>query len=257
MFSKSENIISGRNVKVKNLISKKNDLYLFEGKKLVLDILNNSIVPSLLILNIDGTAMLDYSIPEGVPVWRVSEKVIKKISSLKSPPDAIAVFDELPRKNDFFSGAVIFAVDSIQDPGNLGSLFRCAAAFGIASIALMGECVRLSNTKFLRTAQNSVFHIAIKKFDSLQVFIKEAESRGVNIYLTSSHQQEKQTDVREMRLPAAVVIGNEGQGVDSKFLENFPAISVRQTGLVESLNAGISGCILMNILAEKFDLTRS
>ncbi len=257
MSLKIENISSDKNEKVKNLLSRKNDLFMFEGGKLVYDILKNKFIPSLMIINIDHRDKFISSIPVETKVWLVSDKVMKKISSLKSLPTAISVFDKLAQKSEIFGEQIIFAFDNIQDPGNLGSLFRCAAAFGITSIALTGECVKLTNTKFLRTAQNAAFYISVKKFDSLEDFLRESEKKKFNVYLTSSHHQDKKTTIQEINLPAIVVIGNEGKGLASGLLSKYPAVSLDQTDRIESLNAGVSGCILMNILSEKFKLIKS
>lgn len=256
MSSKIENITSEKNEKVKNLLSRYDDLYMFEGEKLVSDILKNKYIPSLMIINSEHYEKFSNSIPRDSSVWLVSEKVMKKISSLSSIPVIISIFDKLPENNNINNNKIIFAVDNIQDPGNLGSVFRCAAAFGITSIVLTGECVRLTNTKFLRTAQNAVFNLSVKKFDSLEEFLPEAEREKYNVYLTSSHQQEKQAVIEEIKLPAVIVIGNEGKGVKKRLFEKYPSVSIDQTGQVESLNAGVSSCILMNLLSARFELTK-
>ncbi|MEN8223194.1 MAG: RNA methyltransferase [Acidobacteriota bacterium] len=257
MSLKIENIVSDKNDKVKKLLSRRDELYIFEGEKLVSDILKNNFKPSLMVINNDNYEKFIDFIPRETAVWLVSERVMKKISSLRSLPAVILIFDKLPVDSDIYKKKIIFAVDNIQDPGNLGSVFRCAAAFGIPSIALTGECVRLTNTKFLRTAQNSVFYISVKRFDSLKSFLTEVKRDKFNVYLTSSHRQEKKSDIEDIKLPAVVVIGNEGKGVEKGLLDKYPAISIDQTGLVESLNAGVSSCILMNRISAKLDLIKS
>lgn len=257
MSSKIENITSEKNEKVKSLLSESDDLYMFEGEKLVLDILKNKYVPSLMIINSAHYEKFSNSIPRDSSVWLVSEKVMKKISSLRSIPVIISIFDKLPENSNIYDNNIIFVVDNIQDPGNLGSVFRCAAAFGIASIVLTGECVRLTNTKFLRAAQNSIFNISVKRFDSLEEFFPEVERDKYNIYLTSSHQHEKQVAIEDIKLPAVIVIGNEGKGVTKELFEKYPSVSIDQTGLVESLNAGVSSCILMNLMSARFELAKS
>ena len=257
MSSKIENIISDKNEKVKNLLSRKDELFMFEGGKLVSDILKNNFIPSLMIINISYSEDFVDLIPVETKVWLVSEKVMKKISSLKSIPKAISVFDKLTQKSEVFGEQIIFVFDNIQDPGNMGSLFRCAAAFGITSIALTGKCVKLTNTKFLRTAQNAALHISVKIFDSLEDFLGESEKKKFNVYLTSSHHQDKKTTIQDVKLPAIVVIGNEGKGLPNRLLSKYPAVSLDQTDIVESLNAGVSGCIIMNIISDKFGLIKS
>jgi len=244
-------------MKVKELLSRKDDLYIFEGEKLVSDLLSKKFIPHLLVLDIDQVETFATIIPANIPVWYVSDKVIRKISSLKSPPSIIAVYENLPESHGLYNENIVIAMDGIQDPGNLGTVFRCAAAFGIRSIALSGESVKLTNTKFLRSAQNSVFYTSVKKYSSLEDLISEAIEKKFNIYLTSSHRQGHTSSVKNISLPAVIVVGNEGIGLDKKLLNKYSSISIRQTEVVESLNAGISGCLLMNQMAEHFGLIKS
>jgi len=257
LSSKIEHISSDKSIKVKTLISRKDELFIFEGEKLVLDIIGKNFIPSILVVNDDQRGKFD-SIPlEGSNVWYVSEKVIRKISSFKSPPAIIAVYEKLPENPGFYDNKVIFVLDNIQDPGNLGSAFRCAAAFGVRSIALTGESVKLTNAKFLRTAQNSVFYLSVEKLNSLENFIDEAEKRKYNIYLTSSHKQKRPVPIEAVKLPAVIVLGNEGKGVDGNLFSRYQSVQIEQTDLVESLNAGISGCILMKMISGHFGLIKS
>ncbi|MCK5220104.1 MAG: RNA methyltransferase [Candidatus Aminicenantes bacterium] len=257
MSSKIEHITSDKNTKVKSLISRKDELFIFEGEKLVLDIIGKNFIPDVFIVNNDYREKF-ISIPlEEMNVWYVSEKVIRKISSFKSPPAIIAVYEKLPENPGFSDSNIVFAMDNIQDPGNLGSSFRCAAAFGIRSIALTGESVKLTNAKFLRTAQNSVFYLSIERFDTLENFIDEAEKKKYNVYLTSSHKQGRSVSIENIKLPAVIVLGNEGKGVNENLFYKYPSIMIKQTNLVESLNAGISGCILMNLISDHFELINS
>jgi len=251
---KIEKIISDKNEKVKGLTARRDELYIFEGEKLVKDILNSGFRPGLLILTEKGEESFPELLSGGLDGWVVSDRVMKKISLLKSPPSAVAVFEDLPGRDSGLEGDVVFVLDSIQDPGNLGSLFRCAAAFGIPAIVLTGDCVRMTNPKFLRTAQNSVFHVPVRKYESLSLFLKDAAVLRLHVYISTSHSREHRVPIQQMKSPAAVVIGNEGGGVDEEIIRKFPVISLDQTTAVESLNAGISGCILMERLAEKFGL---
>jgi len=257
LSSKIEHISSDKNIKVKNLVSRKDELFVFEGEKLVLDIIGKNFIPNVLVINNDHREKFNSITFADMNIWYVSEKVIRKISSFKSIPALIAVYEKLPGNPEVDDSNIVFAMDNIQDPGNLGSVFRCAAAFGIRSIALTGKSVKLTNSKFLRTAQNSVFYLSVEKSDSLESFIDQAEKKKYNIYLTSSHQHGRSTSIEDIKLPAIIVLGNEGKGVKKNLFHKYPSILIKQTKLVESLNAGISGCILMNRISDHFGLINS
>jgi len=251
---KIKKISSDNNPNIKELFNKKDELYIFEGIKLIKDLIIAGLPPDLILIKDDYKDSIDLTKKNCKELWYVSEKIIKKISSLKNPPPLIAMYEKLPESDIFFDNPVIFAMDNIQDPGNMGSVFRCAAAFGIKSIALIGNCVKLTNTKFLRTSQNSVFYITTKWFESMEFFLKETKKYNFKIFMTTSHKREKLTPIDRITIPAAIILGSEGSGIDEKFFKEYPTISIIQTPLVESLNAGISGCILMNKISEIFNL---
>ncbi|MCP4147733.1 MAG: hypothetical protein GY757_08275, partial [bacterium] len=166
-------IESRSNPRVKSLIKKK-ELYLFEGQKLVSDLLKRNIAIETLIIHDKQKDILP-GIPGVVKeTWYVCENVLKKISRLKDNPAIIAVV-ELKKKNiDFRQAGVVIGLDNIQDPANAGTVFRCAAAFGIDAVAFSGASVRTTNPKFLRGAQDTFLDVDSQNFDSLAELIDSA-----------------------------------------------------------------------------------
>ncbi|MCP4152626.1 MAG: RNA methyltransferase [bacterium] len=139
-------------------------------------------------------------------------------------------------------------IDKNKDPANAGTVFRSAAAFGIDAVAFSGASVRTTNPKFLRGAQDTFLDVDSQNFDSLAELIDSASAAGMNIYLTSSHQAGETVDPADIRLPCLIIFGNEGSGLPDDFLSKYPTIKIAQSGKVESLNAGISACIIMHEL---------
>ncbi len=254
MSLKIKRILSDKNTNVKKLISDKENLFFFEGEKIISDLFQSGIIPELLIIGENSVENFRKFENKCKNIWHTSDTVIKKISSLKTPPGSIAIVKKISSGKDFYKHKIIFAIDKIQDPGNMGTIFRCAAAFGIRSIALTGDCTKINNPKFLRASQNSLFHISVKEFKTLEEFLKEKNVSDFNIYMTSPRLSKKVTEIKNIKLPAIIVIGNEGKGINESLLEQFNSVSIPQSEIVESLNAGVSGCILMNKLSEKFGL---
>jgi TrmH family RNA methyltransferase len=241
-------IHSRTNQRVKDLIKNKNRYFVFEGEKLVNDILGRGAAISVLI--IDGQKEGQVDIPAGVSIeetWYVSGPVMEKISSLKTRPGIIAVLELKETPIDFKRSRVIIGLDGIQDPGNVGSIFRCAAAFGIGAIALAKDCVSLNNPKFLRAAQDSIFAVAHQRFPGIDALIRaalEAEP-SLNIYPTSSRHAQNTLTPGQIEFPCLVLLGGEGQGLPEHLFEQYASIKIRQTDKVESLNVGVSACIIM------------
>lgn len=252
MYIEIREISSTSNNYLREIIARQDDLFFFEGEKLVADLIKKKEQIRYLILDKEKRDEFKIKDINADEVWFVDEKILKKVSSLKDPPQMIAVIETIPGHINFMEDALIIALDNIQDPANMGTVFRCAAAFGITSIALTGNCVKLNNPKFLRGAQNSVFSVYSKYFKNLDIFLKDASENNFNVYLTSSHDQGKTVNIDHIRLPAAIVIGNEGKGLDNKYFKENKTLKIAQSYKVESLNAGVSACIIMNSLKEKF-----
>jgi TrmH family RNA methyltransferase len=239
---------SRSNQRVKDLIKKRDEYFFFEGEKLVNDILERGDEIAILIVNENKETQLN--IPAGAAVndtWVVSQTVLDKISSLKKKPDFIAVLEPREKPVDFRKSRVIIGLDSIQDPANAGTVFRCAAAFGIDAVALSGAGVNLTNSKFLRAAQDAIFDMNYQRFHDVEALIEAAAqaNAALKVYLTSSHFEGKGLAPHEIEFPCLILFGNEGKGLEEGLFKKYPFIRVPQAGKVESLNVGVSACIIM------------
>ena len=236
---------SRSNQKVKNLLKEKEKLFFFEGEKLVKDILNRDIKISTLIINEKKEKNINIKGKNIGDLWIVKESVLERISSFKEKSDFIAVLEPKEKEINFSKTKVIIALDNVQDPANAGTVFRCAAAFGIDTIVFAGSGVKPNNSKFLRSAQLSFFDLGFQYFNNIETLIKKSRDKTFNIYLTSSQQFEKTVDVSQIKFPCLIIFGNEGKGLKSGLFERFPSIRISQTNKVESLNVGISACVIM------------
>ena len=242
-------IASRSNPKVKDLVKQKDGYYFFEGDKLVMDILNKGIPIEILLVHEDREATFTAPAKSSIKdTWFVNDNVMTKITTLKERPGFIAVLAMKPGKINFAKSRAVIALDNLQDPANAGTIFRCAAAFGIESVAFSGASVKPSNSKFLRAAQNAFFDVNFQHFDSVESLLKKASSAGLNIYLTSSHASADTVGPKAVRFPCLIVLGNEGQGLPEHLFDKYPSLKIAQTGKVESLNVGVCACIIMHEL---------
>lgn len=241
-------ITSRSNERLKELVKTREDYYFFEGEKLVEDILRRKITVDTLILH--DKIEEDFPVPEKnvKDIWYVNDSVLKKLSTLKKPSECIAVLKLKKWEIDFRKARVVIGLDNIQDPANAGTVFRCAAAFGVDFIALSGASVRTTNPKFIRAAQDAFFNVKFQQFDSVETLIKKASRANVNIYLTSSRHPGEAVKPEAVQFPCLILMGNEGQGLAPELFLEYPSIKISQTEKVESLNAGVSACIIMHEL---------
>lgn len=211
------------------------DVFLVETKHLVLEAYKAGLIKEL-ILEANEVFPLD------VPVLYVSKDVLKKLSSVESPSNVMAV---VYKRNDAdVLGEKILILDRIQDPGNLGTMIRSAVAFNIDSIICSKDTVDIYNPKVVRASQGMMFHIPVFVRDTEEVIheLKNLDYKVIGTKVTNGH------DVRESKIYShfALVIGNEGQGI-SKNIEELcdEYLYIKMNDNCESLNASVAASILM------------
>ena len=135
-------------------------------------------------------------------------------------------------------------LDDIQDPGNLGTIIRSSAAFGIDTIVVSPKTVDIYNIKVLRATQGMLFHINIivRELDS---FITKLKQDNYKIYGTKV---DKGVNIKDISInnKYALVMGNEGKGISdnvSKLCDEY--LYIKMNDNVESLNVGVATSILL------------
>lgn len=248
---KERNIFSRNNQKVKDLLEseKKQRVMIFEGNKLVVDILERRIPVDLLIIDEghlpDCPAVIEKHRHRITECWKVSPSVMGKISRLKTPPPLMAVIPVRSKPRRALDGyQSIFVLEGIQDPSNCGAVFRSAAAFAIDCVVLTGSSVTPCNRKFLRAAQDSVFLVDSIHFPKTLDFIEQIDPGRFFIYTTSSHGGGETVPVTRLQLPCVVVFGSEGSGLKPEILRKYSVLQIPHESRIESLNLAVSVSIV-------------
>ncbi|RLL47917.1 RNA methyltransferase [Oceanobacillus piezotolerans] len=182
---------------------------------------------------------------EAFPVERVTRAVFKEISQTESP-QGIAAVVEMNRQSKVI-GEHILLIDSVQDPGNLGTIIRTADAAGIDSVILGRGTVDLYNDKVIRASQGSIFHIPINVEDLLET-IPRLKEDNYEIWVSALKNAQKYNEV-PLSNKIALVLGNEGSGVNPAIINSADKIvKIPIYGKAESLNVSIAAGILMYYL---------
>ena len=212
----------------------KTNTYLIETKHLVLEAYRAGLIKELILEQ-------NEIFPINVPTTYVTKEVLKKLSSLETPPKVMAVVN---KKEDNRIGEKILILDKIQDPGNFGAMIRSAVAFNFDTIICSKDTVDLYNPKVIRASQGMMFHIPII-IESIEKTIKKLKTKDYKIVgtnVTTGH------DVRTSSIYShfALVIGNEGQGI-SKNIEELcdENLYIKMNDDCESLNASVAASIIM------------
>ncbi len=215
---------------------KKEKKFIVEGMHLVLEAYKNSIVEELILEE-------NVSLPLSLPAVYVSKEVINKISDMESPSDVMALCRIEDKE---ILGKKFIMLDDIQDPGNLGTIIRSAAAFNIDTVILSPNTVDLYNSKVIRATQGMVFNVNIVVRDLIPV-IDDLKSQEIPIYGTKVNYGD---DVRALKDKDkdryCLIVGNEGQGIKEEILDKCDSyLHIDMNEKTESLNVGVAASIIL------------
>lgn len=243
-------ITSINNSYIKNLLALKTkqgryntNLFLVEGYHLVEESLKHQALSAVLCTDKKVLEKLDVD-----EKYLVSEQVIKKLSSTKTPQNIIGVVNSIT--NQEIESIVskkelrLIILDDVNDPGNLGTIIRTSAALGIDAVIASDETVDFYNEKVLRATQGAIFKIPLFKGDLIEI-INMLRKNQITIYGTSLKSSVSVKEV-ERNDKLAVVVGNEARGVSNEVLDLCDKnIILQMNNSVESLNVSIAAALLM------------
>ncbi|NLN84235.1 MAG: RNA methyltransferase [Firmicutes bacterium] len=196
--------------------------------------------------------LLQEAIKREIPLQKVSLPVLKNLSQTVTPQGVLALVKmrnvELSQIEPKDS---LLVLDRIQDPGNLGTILRSALAFGYENIVLLEGSVDPYNDKVLRAAAGSIFQLNLFTNLKKQQLFALVEQLDLPLVISVVEKGQEGTDQSWLKEPMALVIGNEGQGVDPEIqAQGQRFLSIRMKKGIESLNAGVAASILMYLTSK-------
>ncbi|HEX4943999.1 MAG TPA: RNA methyltransferase [Usitatibacteraceae bacterium] len=172
----------------------------------------------------------------------LSDALFDAVSGVESPAGILAVVPTPEGRAVPADARFCLALEDLQDPGNVGTLLRSAAAAGVEHVLLSPTCAFAWSPKVLRAGQGAHFALNIVEGTDLAAFV--ASFAGTTIALAGKAKRSLyETDLRG---PVAFLVGNEGAGLSAE-LERSVTIRARipMPGCAESLNAGVAGSIAL------------
>lgn len=235
-----QEITSKQNSKIKYCLKlhqqsfrSKEEKFLVEGEHLLEMALQNNAV-----LEVYFTKKRD-DLPEKVQKSFVTEEILKKIAFSKNPQGVVAVCkmqEEKPISSD-----KVLLLDDISDPGNLGTIFRTALAFGYKDILLTKNCCSPYNEKAIQASQGAIFLVSLHdKFD-----LSKLQNDGYQIVSTEI-KGSVDLDSFKPNQKHILVLGNESNGVSKEILSISDARVRIEIKEIESLNVGVAAGIVMH-----------
>ena len=224
----------------------KESLYLCEGKKLCREALGRCKIRYAIIkVSRDNGELRNIATASGGDIILLSDGAFDKIST-DDTPDGIAFAVEITECDRIIlPNERVFALDCVRDPGNVGTIVRSAASFGIDRLILC-DCADLFNPKTVRASMGAVFKIKFTvcgKLSEVSSVLKSQNRRIISTALTGNSVTLGQFS---MKATDCLVVGNEGHGVSGETLKlSDETLIIPMTDKTESLNAAIASSVVM------------
>ncbi len=213
-------------------------LFVAEGKKTILELLNSKFQLHQLF-----TTTLKFDVSDVLNTI-ITPKELSKISFLKTPNKALAVFKISESEAIDFSKLII-ALDNVRDPGNLGTIIRLCDWFGISDLVCSLETVDCYNPKVIQATMGSITRVNVSYLDLENFLSSQKGTQKFGAFMDGDN-------VFEMNLPSSgiIVLGNEANGickeVESQITERVSIPKFGNIQVTESLNVANAAAILLS-----------
>ena len=247
-------ITSSSNPQMKNIVQlnkkakarREQGLYVVEGHKMYLE------APEEQIEKIYGASHFLEKHPEirqkHPDLEEVDDRVFAAVSDTQTPQGILCLMRRprwdikrmLEKENPF-----LMVLEDLQDPGNVGTIFRTAEGAGVDGIILTKNCVDIYNPKTIRSTMGSIYRVPFFYTDKIEEVLGELMVHDVRTFAAHLN-GERDYDREDYKRGTAFFIGNEGNGLTDD-LANMAdrLVKIPMCGQLESLNAAMAAGILM------------
>jgi len=221
--------------RIREAIREHGDEIAIEGPKPVADAIRNGWNALAIVVSAGST----FDAGGAVEVTELTRDVFDSVAETRQPQGVLGLFARpriaasaiLARRD-----TIAVALDGVQDPGNVGTIVRLAAAFDAAGVLLLPGCADAYGPKAIRSSAGAVLNVPVA-----EITAQELLDCGVALVATSMHGAAAAPPPRD----AVLIFGNEGAGVSEELLRRATLLSIPMTGRVESLNVASSAAILL------------
>jgi TrmH family RNA methyltransferase len=219
---------------------KQHGLFLAEGKKVVRDGIEAGTQWESILIRADFDEP-DFYIPSNIPVHTCKSEIFNKISTQEQAEGIIGIAHIEPPL-EWNSMLPTLALYKINDPGNMGTLLRTALWFGIQQIICDTETVELYNPKTVRATMGAIWSLQVHYLVDFSVFLAKNYKKVVVADLSGT----EISSFTAWKSNSILLLGSESNGLKGIHLpENITGVSIGGIGMMESLNVGVAGGIMM------------
>ncbi|GAB3703201.1 TrmH family RNA methyltransferase [Mariniluteicoccus flavus] len=191
----------------------------------------------------------------GVPVFEVTPAELKTVCDTVTPQGIVAVCHSVDTELDAIpaDARLVVVCAQVRDPGNAGTVIRCADAFGADAVILSADSVELHNPKIVRASVGSIFHLPIVTGADLENTLGFLRDRGMRVLAADgggTRDLDAMLDSGDLAAPTAWVMGNEAWGLPPEHAALADeVVSVPLHGLAESLNLATAAAVCLHASA--------
>jgi TrmH family RNA methyltransferase len=225
------------------------NMFVIEGEKTVREFLEAGMHLRVLAATAEFISTLPaHALKQVERVETAGPAELKQMSSLTTPNSAIAALDRFCNAAPGLPQNLTVALDCIQNPGNLGTIIRAAAWFGIGSVVCSRDCVDVYNPKVIQASMGALLHVTVGYVELVE-YIKNATANSFPVYGTML----AGNSIYSQPLGASgiILLGNESKGISVKlapFITHkilIPGVHSELPG-IDSLNAGMAASIIFS-----------
>jgi len=227
--------------------------FLIDGRRSVDHILTHRRESVSELLCVEDTAPSYQSQSSDIPIRTISEAHMNTISPSRTPQGVCALVripddiytSKIPEASTVINGKILL-LEHIQDPGNIGTLIRTAAAFGVDGVIMSDQCADPFSPKAIQSTAGSILSLWIRRSNNYLRMITELKNRGYKLIAADLQGDELQIQ-ESCDIPRILALGSEGSGLSEDVInmsDRRVRIPISESG-AESLNVAVAGGILM------------
>lgn len=231
-------------------------LFLIEGFREITRALEAGVVPvqiffcKSLFLGSNESTLLETSERQGTELFSCTEPVLRKLSYRDRPDGLIAVAKQFDTSLDRFSKTfsvsepLLLIAESIEKPGNLGTILRSCDAVGVDAAFLADRCTDLFNPNVVRASVGTVFTTPVIEARGEKI-IDWCKERGIRIIAATPSAEEEFTEA-DLTGPVAIAVGTEQLGLSARWMDSADIrVKIPMRGTADSLNVATATTLLL------------